>query len=452
MKASARYCGSNCRGDAARSRARTKRKKAHLLAASVGGEAPATGQAPSDSPKHVGSMADSESPSAQKDENRILGRKKTQAPPLGRRRANPRRLRQPFTLRVDIREQILNQAPSAATGYGLVLPSVDDGKPPRIVPRRKRGEQRQPYRLTPFDYPLDIRLRDGTWYRIMWFGTDGRQVAPLPNCGIPSLYFFLGTPDRTGTFPIARDGSSPLLPATAAEPKVLMLPTGGMTPATPLDVIAPQSLPQDAVPRQHEASISASLTAIAEPASRAQPDEPTPKRDVQPLHPFWAGEGKCALQLESLAQLLYEQRAAQARDSGQPSPPEPLTQLGREERKKIRRLAEHPRLMRLGGLLRAHFESAKGDGMGAFESLPLDPTPLSEADRQLLLVAAQTPENRRFLDYLHQRGNALLVGEPLPPEPLTTLPDADRKRIKRLLGDLRSIPIMIRNSNAASGR
>lgn len=133
MKASARYCGSNCRGDAASSRARTKRKKAHLLAASVGGEISATGQAPSDRPKHVGSTADSESLSTQTDENRILDRKKTQAPPPGRR-ASPHRLRQPFTLRVDIREQILNQAPSAAMGYGPVLPSVDDAKQPKVVP------------------------------------------------------------------------------------------------------------------------------------------------------------------------------------------------------------------------------------------------------------------------------------------------------------------------------
>lgn len=271
------------------------------------------------------------------------------------------------------------------------------------------------------------------------------------------MYFFLGTPNQISALPIARDRASPLLDAdaAAAEPKVLMLPTVSTAdtspPATALEVITSRSLPKDAVARHDEAAVSAPVTAAVESASGAQPDEPTPKQGAQPLHPFWAEEGKCALQLESLAQLLYEQRAAQAREAGQPPPPEPLTQFGREERKKIRRLAEHPRLVRLGGLLRAHFESAKGDGMGAFESLPLDPTTLSETDRQLLLGAVQAPEKRRFLDYLHQRGNALLIGEQLPPEPLTTLSDEERKRIKKLLGDLRSIPIMIRNSNAASG-
>lgn len=425
-----------------------------MLAASPGGDGLATGQAPSDKPTNGGSTTDRETPAAQETTNGHLVRRKTNAPPPDRR-ASPHRLRQSFTLRVDIPEQILIQAPSEATGYGLVLPSVDVGKPPKIAPRRKRGEPRQPYRLTPFDYPLDIRLRDGTWYRILWFGTDGQQVAPLSNRGIPSLYFFLGTPDRISALPIARDRASPLLDAAAAEPKVLMLPTVATAdtspPATILDGNAQQSIPKDAVPPQNEAPVSAPVTVAAEPTSYAQPDEPKPNRDAQPLHPFWTGEGKCALQLESLAQLLYEQRAAQARESGQPPPPEPLTQLGREERKKIRRLAEHPRLVRLGHLLLAHFESAKGDGMGAFESLPLDPTTLSEADRQLLLGAAQTPESRCFLDYVHQRGNALLVGEPLPSEPLTTLSESERKRIKKLLGDLRSIPIMIRNSNAATG-
>lgn len=160
-------------------------------------------------------------------------------------------IERPSSLRIDIKVQILRQAPPDTVGYGIVLPATSSDARPKIIPRRKKGKGRTPYRLSPFDYPLDIRLRDATWYRILWFGTDGQQIPPPPGSGIPSLYFFLGAPDHgsMGEFPSQKVLNSTAQEATAEDkPKRLSasaVPSQAL-PATSENEALPTFVPGDA--------------------------------------------------------------------------------------------------------------------------------------------------------------------------------------------------------------
>ncbi len=167
------------------------------------------------------------------------------------------------------------------------------------------------------------------------------------------------------------------------------------------------------------------------------------KKPKSQLDPFWDGPGKFAKQLESLAQVLYEQRLSAAQEAGLPSPEEPLTQLSREERKEIKRAASHPFWQALGVYLNQCFSDAKQDGIGAVASLSIVPTPLDEKDQKLMDEVRASPDKQVYLDYLYARRDALLVGDVLPKEPPSKLNSAQRKRLAKIVADVRPIADML---------
>ena len=171
---------------------------------------------------------------------------------------------------------------------------------------------------------------------------------------------------------------------------------------------------------------------------------PTPLPKSQ-LDPFWDGPGKFAKQLESLAQVLYEQRLSAAEEAGLPLPIEPLTQLSREERKEIKRAASHEFWKALGVYLNQRFARAKRKGIGAVASLPIVPTPLDEKDQRLMDEVRASPDKQVYLDYLYARRDALLVGDPLPKEPSSKLSAAQRKRLSKIVADVRPIAELLSN-------
>lgn len=259
-------------------------------------------------------------------------------------------------------------------------------------------------------------------------------------------------------------------PASTEVPSVTPLPSDTVVPldATALPAIS-TALPAISVSSDAVASVSiesASVTAQTPPVNLtgnpfapplwpgslvmntdgtlppAVRPKPLPKSQ---LDPFWDGPGKFAKQLESLAQVLYEQRLSAAEEAGLPLPIEPLTQLSREERKEIKRAASHEFWKALGVYLNHRFARAKRKGIGAVASLPIVPTPLDEKDQRLMDEVRASPDKQVYLDYLYARRDALLVGDPLPKEPSSKLSAAQRKRLSKIVADVRPIAELLSN-------
>lgn len=101
--------------------------------------------------------------------------------------------------RIDMKTQITAQAPPGAVGYRLVLPYRKPGVPPSFAPRRRNGAPRAFYALAPFEYPDDLRLCDGRWYRIVWIDSQGQQVRTLAGCPVPGLRYVVGPVEAVAT-------------------------------------------------------------------------------------------------------------------------------------------------------------------------------------------------------------------------------------------------------------
>lgn len=54
-----------------------------------------------------------------------------------------------------------------------------------------------------------------------------------------------------------------------------------------------------------------------------------------------------------------------------------------------------------------------------------------------------SPDKQVYLDYLHARRDALLVGDVLPKEPPSRLNSAQRKRLAKIVADVRPIAEML---------
>ncbi len=395
--------------------------------------------------------------------------------------------------RIDMRVQVTSQAPTGAVGYRLMLPRRDGLLPPRLIPRRREAERRACYSITPFEYPDDPRLCDGGWYRIVWIDSEGNRLRRERGATIPGLCFVVGPVDpapHDAMLHIDSKSHTPIALPTEresatigalAEPSVAMaLPSTTDTGTAVTEQTDSASQPSvtassteaaatgcDVVPSNTESSAEAiaAVSVATEPVTNlSQPlqvgdagssvrpplipgfsseqvasipgsgQKSKSKRD-----PFWDGPGKFAKQLESLAQVLYEQRLSTALASNVSPPSEPMTQLSREERKEIKRAASHPFWQALGRYLNARFARAKREGISVVASLPLVPTPLDGKDKRLMEEVSASPDKRVYLDYLYERRDALLVGDELPKEPASKLSSADRKRLAKIVADVRPI-------------
>ena len=119
--------------------------------------------------------------------------------------------------RIDLRTQVTALRPPAdAVGYRLVLPMQGADERPRLSPKSREG-RRNWYSLTPFRYPEDARLTDGTWYRLLWVDRQGRHIKSNSSAssGIPGLYYFVGPPTRAAAQTAAESASVPVTPSAA---------------------------------------------------------------------------------------------------------------------------------------------------------------------------------------------------------------------------------------------
>ena len=95
------------------------------------------------------------------------------------------------TARVPMTDQLRGLAPEGAVGYRLVLPTRSPDDVPRLSPPLDATGSQGYYSLSPFQAPYDIRLIDGQTYRVVWIGASGEVLPPKPDGTIPGLHFFL---------------------------------------------------------------------------------------------------------------------------------------------------------------------------------------------------------------------------------------------------------------------
>jgi hypothetical protein len=119
--------------------------------------------------------------------------------------------------RVAIEHQLTMQAPEGAVGYRLIIAPQRAGERPSLAPRKRLGEDRPFWALTPVHLPDDSRLQDGQKYRILWVRRDGTAVPPKPGSGLPMLHYFLGAPDSRGD--ALEDELNAMLAQTAGRPE-----------------------------------------------------------------------------------------------------------------------------------------------------------------------------------------------------------------------------------------
>ena len=217
-KPTARYCGTTCRSSAYRLRLRRQRESSQNIPAAEPRSSAAT-------------RSDSALPTSP--QTRFKGRRGdlraveqmlTTATERILAALQARDLQvmrnTPVAWRIDMRQQVLAQAPSGAAGYRLVLPASRAGDPPRLVPRRKRVDGAAAYSLSPFQYPRDLRLVDGAWYRILWVDAQGHRVPSSPRKPVPGLYYFVGPPSAEDAATAAYQEALRMAKGTAQEASV----------------------------------------------------------------------------------------------------------------------------------------------------------------------------------------------------------------------------------------
>lgn len=325
--------------------------------------------------------------------------------------------------RVDLREQVTSQAPKGVAGYRLVLPSRVPGDGLRLSPRRSRSREVAWYSLSPFEYPDDLRLRDGHWYHLVWYDAQGRRIRPPAEPGIPALYYFLGPPREDFA-----ESMEELVNHLAIE--ALKSSTAGATAPKP----NPPATPQRTQPSSVLATFPASLVDVTTETDQAL---------LSRLPPLSADESRLVLrfvqQPEWIIQLLHEEKVALAQAAGQSDPPEPPTSLSHEERKTICSFVKQrqPRpFILLCKLLHAH---ARKRGVEALEFLPTPWPSLPDADVQRMRSAITDPQKRAYLEYLHTRQEALLRSLPPPIEPTVTVSGKEGQQLRRMMRDTRQI-------------
>lgn len=253
---------------------------------------------------------------------------------LGRTESQPR---------LDMRTQITAQAPPEAVGYRLVLPHREPGVPPSFSPRRRSGTSRSFYSITPFQYPDDLRLCDGHWYRIVWIDSQGQQIRLPDGCPLPGLRFIVGLGESNATSIPSATPSAPLLgtesevatetdPASVSEPApdtehetASETSQATLTHETPICVTESVSTTREDAVTEAPAETStspvtqASARSAATPACRAAP-EPTPdSHQPAPVSPAeqesqeqWAADfaqsiGSTFSQTEEMLARVYEE-------------------------------------------------------------------------------------------------------------------------------------------------
>ncbi|PSM31407.1 hypothetical protein BVG81_005540 [Haliangium sp. UPWRP_2] len=389
-------------------------------------------------------------------------------------------------MRVDMRDQLISQAPKTAVGYRLVLQAHHGGGAPKFSPRRSRTREVAWYTLTPFEYPDDIRLCDGRWYRIVWLDARGQRIPLQPGEPVPGLCYFVG--------PIQLGGQTPIgSPAAACE---LQRQVAQDTPPRPAGTDQPEASPEQATlspvaeigaapgatstnaPSAHSApSSGADVESLAREfarmskLAREQADRPgssgetaldhsalvlmvppTPTtappeswtRLLASFPPLTVDENLMLIDFvahpDLILQIRYEEQLAEARASGRPLPREPITLISNETRQNLHELfTMHMLPSHFWSRCRAIFDYVRQHGVEVLAHLPVPLPPLPAPEQRFIDTAVTSAPKRAYMNYVCDRQDALLSGEPLPVEPSVPLSSKERNQLRKTLEDLRAV-------------
>ena len=390
------------------------------------------------------------------------------------------------TMRVDMREQVTAQAPKLAAGYRLVLPARHPGDAPKWSPRRGRASHAAWYSLSPFEYPDDIRLYDGCWYRIVWVDAAGQRIRLQPGEPVPGLYYFVGPTrlgDQTSTSSPAAACAIPpqAAPEIPPKPAITDRPAVGpeqATPSTkaetaaapaPISAIAPSAPPATS----HESEIDARVSEFARASETDQeqarrlgisddtelppgsmvlmlPPAPTstpPESWTRLLASFPPPTSDESMMLiifvtrpELILQIRYEEQLAEAKARGRDLPREPITLISPETRHKLHELFRERQLPpHFWSRCKAIFQYARQHGVEVLDHLPVPVAPLPADPQRLIDSAITSRPKQMYMHYICALQDALLDGQPLPVEPSVPLSSKERNQMRKVLGDLRAV-------------
>lgn len=389
-------------------------------------------------------------------------------------------------MRVDMREQVTAQAPKLAVGYRLVLPARQAGDPPRLSPKRSRAGNAAWYHLTPFEYPDDIRLYDGCWYRIVWIDAAGQRIRLQPGEPVPGLYYFVGPtqlgdqastsspfaacsmppqgasdiPPRPATTGQSAVPPGQATPSTKAETAAVPAPTASTAPSAPLEASNDTDIDPLVSEFAHASTLDqerafrlgnsgeteltpGSLVLIGPPLPITAPPESW-SRLLASFPSLTADEGVMLstfiVSPELMIQIRYEEKLVEAKAKGCDLPREPITQIRPEARRNLHELFRD-RLFppHFWSLCNATFEYVRRHGAEVLAHLPVPVQPLPATEQQRLEAAIMSPPKRAYMHYVCARQDALLSGQALPVEPHVPLSSKERNQIRKMLEDLRAV-------------
>lgn len=365
--------------------------------------------------------------------------------------------------RVDMQEQVLAQAPQEAAGYRLVLPGHCSGERPRLLPKRSTSREAACYLLTPFEYPDDLRLRDGRWYRIVWVDAQGHRLQLKLDKSVPGLYYFVGPASTLYSDPASASetepaGQSPLTtePADTSQRAVQNQASDDTAVDDDLDELV-RSISRQIVAEETERSRGITIATSGPESSKAQSsaEQPSPPPAAGMLDALRFGKlVMSSLTVESsrlmveflkqpdwMIQLLYEERLARARTDGGPVPPQPPTALSHDDRKMLHSVLTDKVSVNFVENCKYIYALMRKYGLSVLDSLPTPLPPLSEAELQRLQNAIATPRKLAYLHYVFTWQESCLRSLPQPIEPELSLSSKEKNQLRRMMRDQRAVMV-----------
>ena len=393
--------------------------------------------------------------------------------------------------RVPMADQLSGLAPEGAVGYRLVLPARTADDVPRLSPPIDATGYQGHYSLRPFQAPYDIRLIDGQTYRVVWIGESGEITSPKPDGTIPGLHYFLTSSaapvrieaesattsileiirfahSQTGTERLAKALATALpalqelltcLTTLAARqstpPKTIAeesaSPHKGESASPTESVASVQSIAAPESPSQNETSAdgidvpseSASVHVAANPPARAEAAQPWDAHPMSEEERQWVISW--ALNEDKMT-LLHLELSRRAEGSDVREPPIDTTYVPKAE--DVKELAMLERNFGIAeatvDLYGALLEAPRANPTGEYQQPEPIPS-LREFDKQRVLTAFRSTEQRAHFEYLMRRHDAIRRGGRLPLQPKWTsgFNREARRKLERFFQDTRTSALMV---------
>jgi hypothetical protein len=348
-------------------------------------------------------------------------------------------------------EQLTGLAPEGAVGYRLVLPTRTPDDVPRLSPPLDANGYQGHYSLRPFQAPYDIRLIDGQTYRVVWIGASGEVIPPKQDGTIPGLHFFLTSSAAAigvEAESVAHESQSA---HTEAETERLTRALATALPAlqellTCLTTLAEkQTTPQKPIAEEDEIGVP----------PKANPEnistDPTPQAEAPQhwdAHPLSEEERqwviRCALDEERVTLLFRE---LLRRTEGFDSHDSPLNSTYVPKAEDVKELAMIDRnfvtALATVDLHKELMRAPRTNPTGDYPQ-PKHIHSLTDFQKQTVLTAFRSPEQRAHFDYLLSRRDALRFGSTLPTKPKSSgnLSRESRRKLERFFQDTRATALM----------